>query len=262
MGAHRAARGRALLLADRRRAPARERRRTRAGSGRPPQRTGARARGRAAARLAPSASVRVLPPSERPIPQFAAEPPQEPLPYGRWGDALGEHFARACAEIESDEDVGDLGPIAWFPDRSYGDRTYIPASSITANGFELFGYVSFTRDHPGAEATGFEARADYTDDTAEANPDWKLDLRDEEIGAWRGPQGRVGQITLVWGDALVPNGALAIAELGPTTTDQCPLSDDRFTLISLDNYTGDLLTVRLWGRGGREIASESLYDDE
>ncbi len=123
----------------------------------------------------------------------------------------------------------------------------MPASASSSNGFELFGFVSFTREHPGAEATDFEARADYTDDTADANPDWKLDLRDEEIGAWRGPQGRVGQITLVWGDALVANGALATAELGPTTTDQCELADNRFTLISLDNYTGDLLAVRLWG---------------
>ncbi|HEV2074934.1 MAG TPA: hypothetical protein VGR10_01705 [Thermoleophilaceae bacterium] len=201
-------------------------------------------------------------PSERPIPQFAAEPPQEPLPYGRWGEALGERFLAACREIETDEEVGEPGEIGWFPDRTYAGRTYFPASVTTDQGFELFGFVSFTREHPGAEATAFDARADYTDDTAEANPGWQLDLRDEEIGSWRGPQGRVGQITLVWGDALVGNGALATAELGPTTTDQCPIADDRFTLVSLDNYTGDLVTVKVWGRGGRELASESLYDEE
>jgi hypothetical protein len=200
-------------------------------------------------------------PSDRPIPRFAAEPPQEPLPYGRWAEALAERFLAACAEIESDEEMGQPGEIAWFPDRSFGGRTYIPASAPTASGFELFGFVSFTREHPGAEAMGFDARADYTDDTAEANPDWKLDLRDDEIGSWRGPEGRVGRITLVWGDALVPNGALATTELGPTTTDQCPLSDERFTLISLDDYTGDLIAVKLWGRGGGELASESLYDE-
>jgi hypothetical protein len=203
-----------------------------------------------------------LAPSDRPIPRFAAEPPQEPLPYGRWQEALAERFLDACAEIESDEEVGEPGEIAWFPDRSYGGRTYLPASATTSSGFELFGFVSFTREHPGAEATDFEARADYTDDTAAANPDWQLDLRDEEIGSWRGPQGRVGRITLVWGDALVPNGALATAELGPTTTDQCELSSNRFTLISLDDYTGDLITVKLYGPGGREVASESLYDEE
>ena len=45
-----------------------------------------------------------MPPSVRPIPMFAAEPPQEPLPYGRWGDALGEHFTRA-AETSRNQDI-------------------------------------------------------------------------------------------------------------------------------------------------------------
>ena len=201
-------------------------------------------------------------PSDRPIPRFAAEPPQEPLPYGRWADALAERFMAACAEIETDEELGEPEEVAWFPDRTFAGRTYLPASAATGGGFELFGFVSFTREHPGAEATAFEVRADYTDDTAAANPDWNMDLRDDEIGSWRGPEGRVGRITLVWGDAMVPNGALATAELGPTTTDQCPLSGDRFTLVSLDDYTGDLVSVKLWGAGGRELASESLYDEE
>ena len=62
--------------------------------------------------------------------------------------------------------------------------------------------------------------------------------------------------------ALVSGGAVATAELGPTTTDQCELVDDRFTLVSLDNYTGDFLDVKLWGKGGGELAAESLYEDD
>jgi hypothetical protein len=38
--------------------------------------------------------------------------------------------------------------------------------------------------------------------------------------------------------------------------------EDRFTLLSLDNYTGDYLVVKLWGGGGGEVASESLYEEE
>ena len=57
-------------------------------------------------------------------------------------------------------------------------------------------------------------------------------------------------------------GALATAELGPTTVDQCELVDDRFTLVALDNYTGDFLDVKLWGKGGGELAAESLYEDD
>ena len=54
---------------------------------------------------------------------------------------------------------------------------------------------------------------------------------------------------------------MATAELGPTTTDQCPLASERFTLLSLDNYTGDLLEIKLYAAAGRELASESLYEE-
>ena len=69
-------------------------------------------------------------------------------------------------------------------------------------------------------------------------------------------------ITLVWGVALVAGGAVATSELGPTTTDQCTLVDDRFTLISLDGFTGDFVEVRLFGPKGAELATESLYEDD
>ncbi len=190
-----------------------------------------------------------------------AEPPQEALPYGRWADALAERFREACAAIAADEEIGEVQDVRWFPDRTWSGRTYIPASASTSTGYEVFGYVSFTREHEGAEAADFHAVADYTDETAEANPDWTLDLSDEELGAWRGPQGRRGDVTLVWGVALVPNGAVATAELGPTTTDQCELVEGRFTLLSLDNYTGDYVEVKLWGEGGAELAAESLYEE-
>ncbi len=82
------------------------------------------------------------------------------------------------------------------------------------------------------------------------------------IGSWRGPQGRAGEIALVWGVAIVKNGAVATTELGPTTTDQCVLAEDRFTLVSLDNYTGDYIEVKLWGPNGDELAAESLYEED
>jgi hypothetical protein len=203
-----------------------------------------------------------MPPAERPLPMFAAEPPQEPLPYGRWGDALSEHFVAAAGEIETDENLGDALEVSWFPDRTWGGRTYVPATAPTAEGYELFGYVSYTREHEGAQAADFKAVVDYTDETAENNPDWSLDLSDQEIGHWRGTDGRRGVLTLVWGVALVSGGAVATSELGPTTTDQCGLVDDRFTLVSLDAYTGDFVEVRLFGSKGTELAKESLYEDD
>ena len=203
-----------------------------------------------------------MPPEDRPIPRFVAEPPQEALPYGRWAETLAEHFREECADLEADEDLGEPGPITWFPDRTYGGRTYVPATAPTSTGFELFGYVSFVREHEGAEAREFFTIADFTDETAEANPDWRLDISDQEIATWRGTQGRRGEIALVWGVALEHKGIAVTAELGPTTTDQCALVEDRFTLVSLDAFTGDYLEVVLWGSDGREIAAESLYSDE
>jgi hypothetical protein len=195
-----------------------------------------------------------MPPAPRQVPIFAAEPPQEPLPYGRWGEALAEHFTRAAEAA--------IGEITWFPDRTWAGRTYVPATAPAEDGGEVFGYVSYTREHEGAQATEFAAAADFTDETAAENPDWTLDLSDHEIGHWRGPEGRRGVITLVWGISLVANGVAVTAELGPTTTDQCTLVEDRFTLVSLDAYTGDYVEVRLYGARGAELARESLYEDE
>ena len=194
-----------------------------------------------------------MPPAVRPIPLFAAEPSQEPLPYGRWGEALTEHFAARCET--------PIGDVSWFPDRTWAGRTYVPATAPAEAGGEWFGFVSYTREHEGAQATDFVAEADFTEETAELNPDWSLDLSDHEIGQWRGAEGKRGVITLVWGVALVANGAVATAELGPDTTDQCPLVDNRFTLVSLDAYTGDYVEVRLYGARGAELARESLYED-
>jgi hypothetical protein len=198
-----------------------------------------------------------MPPVPRQVPMFAAEPSQEPLPYGRWAEALGEQFASSAPE-GTEIEVAD---IAWFPERTWGGRTYVPAT-VPAAGGEVFGYVSYTREHEGAQAADFAATSDFTEETAAENPDWTLDLSDEEIGQWRGTEGRRGVVTLVWGVAMVPNGVVATTELGPTTTDQCELIENRFTLVSLDAYTGDYVEVRLYGARGAELARESLYEDE
>jgi len=204
-----------------------------------------------------------VPPESRPIPRYVAEPPQDGLPYGRFAQMLAERFVTACRELESeDEEIGEPGEIAWFPDRTYAGRTYIPAAATTSTGSEVFGYVSYRRAAGEGEPADYQAFADATAETAAANPDWTLDLSDHELEPWRGPEGRRGMVTLVWGRALVPNGTIATAELGPTTTDGCPLVEERFTLVSLDDYTGDLLEVRLYGGGGRELARESLYEGE
>ena len=69
-------------------------------------------------------------------------------------------------------------------------------------------------------------------------------------------------MTLVWGHSLVDGGAVATAELGEDTVDQCTLVDDRFTLLAPDDFADGLLEVRLYSDGGEELARESLYDDD
>ncbi len=206
-----------------------------------------------------------MPPTDRFVISFAAEPPQEGLPYGRWADTLASHFLAACREIDTEgEDIGEPGPVAWFPDRTFSGRTYVPAVARTTNDYELFGFVSFSEAATGGGPSNFEARADFTAELAEQNPDWKLDLSDDVIGRWRGDEGKAADMTLVWGVPLVSGGALVTAELANVAVDQCTLVEERFTLIAPDNYRSDYVEVKLWSKGGDLLAAESLYveDDE
>jgi hypothetical protein len=202
-----------------------------------------------------------MPPTDRFVISFAAEPPQETLPYGRWADTLREHFLSACREIDAEgEDLGEAGDIAWFPDRSYGGRTYVPAVARTTTGYELFGFVSFREGSGGPSE--FDTRADFTAETAESNPDWKLDLNDDVVAQWRGEQGKTADMTLVWGVPMIPGGAVVTAELADLAVDQCELIEERFTLVAPDNYRQDFLEVKLWDKRGSELATESLYVDD
>ncbi|HZU60440.1 MAG TPA: hypothetical protein VE983_05710 [Solirubrobacteraceae bacterium] len=202
-----------------------------------------------------------MPPTDRFVISFAAEPPQEGLPYGRWAETLKSHFLAAVRELDTEgEQIGDPGEIAWFPDRTYAGRTYVPASARTTEGYELFGYVSFAEGEGGP--ADFLASADFTSELAESNPDWKLDLNDEVIGSWRGELGNTADITLIWGVPLIPGGAQVTAELANLAVDQCELAEQRFTLIAPDNYRADFLEVKLWSKSGQELARESLYVEE
>jgi hypothetical protein len=205
-----------------------------------------------------------MPPETRFVPRFAAEPPQEPLPYGRWAENLRELFLAACLRTATDpgEDPGEPGEIAWYPDRTWNGRTYIPATTRTAQGWEYLGYVSFTPATDTRSPEGFEAVADLTEETAEQNPDWAIDLNDEAIGAWRGEDGKIATMTLVWGRPLRGDVAVVTGELAGLAVDQCGLVEDRFTLLAPDRYRGDELDVRTWTRGGDLVAEESLYVDE
>jgi hypothetical protein len=215
-----------------------------------------------------------MPPSNRPFPRFVADASVEGRPYGRWEERLREAFATECASL-ADEAGAALDPmtVKWFPDRSWGGRVYVPASGRAAepttdeDGAQLlaeyYGWVAFDPGESADEPADLRARADFTDVTAEDNPDWKIDLNDDVIGAWRTDAGRGGDVTLIWGLPLVRGAVAATAELEGETLDQAPVVDGRFTLVAVDAVHGFgdeiYLEVKLWDRGVRQLASESLY---
>jgi hypothetical protein len=222
------------------------------------------------------------PPIPRPFPRFIADAPQEGAPYGRWAERLTEEFTKAC-EPHAAEAGTPLDPstVRWFPERGWGGRVYVPvtgrASALSARGeppegeqaaapvlAEYFGHVSFARSEDG-EPDGLRSSAEFTEVTAEDNPDWKIDLSDDVIGAWRAEGDRGGDITLVWGLPMVRGAVAATAELDGDVLDQAAVKDGRFSLIAVDAVSGfgdDLyLEILLWDRALRQIAAESLYDD-
>jgi hypothetical protein len=122
--------------------------------------------------------------------------------------------------------------------------------------------VRFAAPSDDGEPSDFSTQVDFTEETAERNPGWQLDLCEEVIGAWRGHLGAVAAMTLIWGRPMVSGGRIVTAELADLAVDQCEVIDDRFTLIAPDDYRQDLLEIRLFDVKGRELARESLYEGE
>jgi hypothetical protein len=205
-------------------------------------------------------------PETRPVCRFAAEPPQEGLPFGAWAERLSEEFLAAVDDLDTtDVELGSLGDLVFHPDRHWNGLTYVPITAQTAGGYEVFGYVSFTPPYPDAglpEPSNWDSDVDYTDETAERNPDWRIDLNEDVVGEWHGQQGDTAKMTLIWGRPLTGGGAAVTAELAGLVVDQCELVEYRFTLLAPDDYRGDTLEVALWDAGGGELARESLYAPE
>lgn len=211
----------------------------------------------------------------RPIPRFIADASQHGIPHGRFAERLSTVFREACAAIaDLPEGTGAPEEITWFPERAWSGRVWVPASAsgsaVMEEGaepqtIEFFGFVSFIQPS-GGDPEDFRASADFTDVIAAANPEWSIDLSDEVIGRWEGEQGRVADVTLVWGRSLVRDAYAVTAEIEGMAVDQDPLFEDRFTLIAPDALKGygddHYLDIHLWTQRGREVARESLYDIE
>ena len=211
-----------------------------------------------------------MPELDRFLPRYAAEPPQDMTPSGRFAERLSTAFLEAVDGLEPDPDepseadgIGDPGELAYYPDRTWHGRTFVPVTTRTSTGLEAYGFTRYVpADADGSEPAQFEGEAQVTGELAEDNPDWTIDLCETVVGEWRGHSGETAAMTLVWGRPQVARGAVAVAILDGTIVDRCDLSDDRFTLLAPDDYFGDTLEIAILDAKGREVARESLYADE
>ena len=149
-----------------------------------------------------------MPPVERFVCRFAAEPPQEALPHGAWAQTLQAEFLAACLRIDAEgQDLGEARELRWFPDRTWNGRTYVPVTAARRRTSSCSASSPSSRRPRGggieAEPSDFASRADFTEETADRNPDWQIDLCEEVIGTWRGEGGRSAEMTLVWGVPLI-----------------------------------------------------------
>ena len=105
----------------------------------------------------------------------------------------------AWRSTSSSEELGEPGDDQLVP-RPQLERADVRAGDIDHG--ERVRAVRLRELRPRGEdgdPSDFSAQVDFTEETAEHNPDWKLDLCDEVIGAWRGHGGAVAAMTLVWG---------------------------------------------------------------
>ena len=164
--------------------------------------------------------------------------------------------------------------FGWFPERTWGGRVYVPATGSGVEGEPRTARArtaarssisagSRSSARTDGEPGELRAKADFTDVTAEDNPDWKIDLSDDVIGAWRADGERGGDVTLVWGLPMVRGAVAATAELDGEVIDQAAVQEGRFTLIAVDAVRGFgdelYVEIKLWDRTLRQIAAESLY---
>ena len=127
-------------------------------------------RGPAGGYAGPSA----MPPEERFVPRFAAEPPQEELPYGRWEERLRGEFLTAAAEPrQSQEDLGEPGEIVWYPGPQLA-RAHVRARDLASRPAGTSCSATCASSPPArtGNPSDFSAHVDFTEETAERNPDW------------------------------------------------------------------------------------------
>ena len=123
---------------------------------------------------------RPMPPDDRFVCRFAAEPPQERAADRRWAD---DAAGRVPRRLPADRHRGrgarrGRRAHAGSPTAPGAGRTYVPVTARTTTGLELFGYVSFVPGDPDderrrAEPSTSRRRRLHRRDAPSDNPDWQ-----------------------------------------------------------------------------------------
>ena len=202
-------------------------------------------------------------PTDRFVISFAAEPPQEPIPYGRWADTLRGHVP---VGVPRDRHRGRGhrrsrarsrgSPIARTPGAPTSRR------SRARRGLRA---VRVRVVH--AMPVGGPDRTSRRGPTSPRRPptpipSGSLTSTTTSSACWRGEQGKTADMTLVWGVPMVAGGVDRDRRAGEPRGRSVRARRERFTLVAPDNYRGDYVEIKLWGRRGEELAVESLYVDE
>ena len=132
----------------------------------------------------------------------AASPPSRRRAAAcRRAETLQAEFLGACLRIDTEEATATSARPAsslCYPDRTWSGRTYVPVTSRIETRLRALRLRVLLAGRRG-RAVDFYGWADFTDVTADDNPEWRMDLTEEVVGGWRGEQGKVAAMTLIWG---------------------------------------------------------------
>ena len=248
-----------LLLAHRGDAAPRPARRARDRHRRAPERARAGGRGAAAARREPVASPPPCRPSATPGPDVRGRAARR----SRCPTGAGARRSASSSLRGRRRDRGRGGDISLVPGPHLGRPHLRAGHGAGRTGGEVFGYVSYTREHEGAQAADFQASCRLHRGDRRREP--RLDARplrrgDRPVARHRGP---------ARGDhARVGRGAGAERRRWPPPSSgrRRPTSASWWTTASRSSRSTPTPATtsrsRLFGARGAELARESLYEDE
>ena len=227
------------------------------------RRAGQRRAGDAAARSAVGCGADAARGTLRlPLRRRAAAGPAALRPLGRHAAGRVPRRLPAGSTPRASE-LGEAGAIDLVPRPHVGGPHLRPVTARTTTGLDLFGYVSFTPGDDERRARRLLRRGPTSPTRPPtATPSGRWTSARRSIGGWRGENGEVAAMTLVWGVPARARRRDRHRRARRPHRRPVPVAEDRFTLIAPGRLPRRLPRDRALGRAGGELARESLYEDD